>query len=80
VSAPGSLAECRARTDVAELRELVAATGVQMRSATDPVILARVLDRVGNVAVAADAIAQQPRPAWLRELIGYDLMLVHRDG
>lgn len=68
----------RARCDVAELRERIAASGVQFRSATDAVMLARVIDHVGDLELAADAIVMDPRPSWLRDLIGLDLVKVHR--
>lgn len=67
---------CRARTDVAEVRECIAAAGIQLRSKTDPVLIARMLDRVPDVGLAAQAILLEPRPQWVRELIGSDLMKV----
>jgi hypothetical protein len=70
-------ASCRMRGDVAELRERVAASGVQMRSKTDAVMLARVLDHARDVDLAAEAILMEPRPQWVRTLIGGDLMKVY---
>ena len=71
---------CRSREDVAELRERVAAAGVQLRSRTDPVLFARMLDHVGDVDLAAQAILIEPRPQWVRTLIGLDLMKVTARG
>jgi Zn ribbon nucleic-acid-binding protein len=70
----------RRREDVADLRERVAASGIQMRSLTDGVLFARVLDHVHDVDLAAEAILMEPRPTWLRTLIGYDLMKVYPAG
>lgn len=72
--------QCRQREDVAELRERVAAVGVQLRSKTDPVLFARMLDHVNDVDLAAQAILMEPRPQWVRTLIGADLMKVHPRG
>lgn len=71
---------CRTRADVAELREGVAAAGVQLRSKTDPVLFARMLDHTGDVDLAAQAILMEPRPQWVRTLIGLDLMKVTPRG
>ena len=68
---------CRERSDVVDLRERVAASGIQLRSKTDPVFLARILDHVKDVDLAAQAILMEPRPTWVRTLIGADLMKVH---
>ena len=63
---------------VAELRELIAASGVTLR-AGDTILLGRVLEKVGPVSdgraamVAAEAILMVPRPGWLDELIGRGL-------
>ena len=70
-------AECNARADVVEVRERIAVSGVQLRSLTDGVLIARVVDHVGDVETAAQAIVMEPRPNWLRDLIGADLMRVH---
>lgn len=72
--------EARRRADVADLRERVAASGIQMRSKSDGVMFARVLDHVHDVDLAAEAILMEPRPTWLRTLIGYDLMKVTPHG
>ena len=58
---------------VAELRELVAAHGVHLK-AGDTILLGRVLERVGDAGLAADAILMVPRPAWLSDLIGTSVM------
>jgi hypothetical protein len=68
---------CRQREDVADLRERVAAAGIQLRSKTDPVMFARVLDHVRDIDLAAQAILMEPRPQWVRTLIGADLMKVY---
>lgn len=73
-------ARCRARADVAELRERVAAAGIQLRAQTDPVMLAHVLDHVRDVDLAMEAILMEPRPQWVRTLIGADLMKVYPRG
>lgn len=65
------------RGDVAELRERIAASGVQLRAKTDVVMLARVLDHVRDIDLAAQAILMEPRPQWVRTLIGADLMKVY---
>jgi hypothetical protein len=70
----------RRRADVADLRERVAASGIQLRSLTDGVLFARVLDHVHDVDLAAEAILMEPRPTWLRTLIGADLMKVYPAG
>ena len=67
----------RQRPEIAELRERVAAAGIQLRSKTDPVMLARVFDHVRDVDLAAQAILMEPRPQWVRTLIGADLMKVY---
>lgn len=64
------------RLDVAELRERVAAAGIQLRSKSDPVMLARVLDHTRDVDLAAHAILMEPRPQWVGTLIGGDLQRV----
>lgn len=69
--------ECRRRPDVAELRERIAVPRMQMRGRSDSVLLARVLDHVGDIELAAAAILMEPRPTWLKTLIGYDLMRVY---
>lgn len=67
--------------EVAEIRERLAARGVQLRPETDPVMITRVLDRVGgDVDLAVDALALEPRPGWLRDLVGSDLMRVTPAG
>lgn len=58
---------------VAELRELIAASGIGL-AAGDTILLGRVIERVGDPGVAADAILQLPRPVWLYDLIGHGLM------
>jgi hypothetical protein len=73
-------ATCRARPDVQELRERVAASGIQLRSKTDPVLLARVLDHAKDIGLAAEAILMEPRPQWVRTLIGRDLMKLYPAG
>lgn len=60
---------------VAELRELIAAKGIPLK-AGDTIILGRVMEKVGNAGVAADALLMVPRPAWLLALIGRELMKV----
>lgn len=69
--------QSRQRADVQDVREWVAASGVQMRSKTDVVMIARVLDHAGDVEIAAEAILMEPRPQWVRTLIGADLMRVY---
>jgi hypothetical protein len=59
---------------VAELRELVAAHGIHL-TAKDTERLGLVLERVGDVGLAADAILMVPRPVWLGALIGRNLMV-----
>jgi hypothetical protein len=58
---------------IAELRELVVAGGIILRPG-DTIFLTKVLAHVGDAGVAADALLQWPRPAWLFDLIGTDVM------
>lgn len=73
----GERAAARRRHDVQELRERIAASGVRMRAKTDAVMLERVLDHTKDVDLAAQAILMEPRPQWVRTLIGCDLMKVY---
>lgn len=60
-------------TELREIRERLAAGGATMRPATDLEMIARVLERTGNVDLAVDAILMVPRPRWVWDLIAYDL-------
>lgn len=60
-----------------DIRERLAAAGCKMRPSSDLLKIRRVLTYVGDVDVTLDALLMQPRPIWLSDRIGYDLMVMH---
>jgi hypothetical protein len=57
----------------------VAGRRVQQRP-TDAALVERVIGYVGDPGLAVDAILMDPRPQWLRRLIGGDMMRVWPRG
>lgn len=63
---------------VIRVRDDLALAGIPMREPTDAMMISRVIEHVqaggGDEHIAVLAILMEPRPSWLRELIGSDLM------
>lgn len=60
--------------EVRDIRGQLAAAGAHMRPMTDTAKITKVLEKIGDPGLVADAILMRPRPEWLRELIGFDLL------